>query len=48
MKGRVFMSQRVIDVTITVLSDVDVLVCGHDDMKHYDYTDNLNSPTSQN
>ena len=45
MKGRVFMSQRVIDVTLTVLSDVDVLVFGLDDKKH---TVNLNSATSQN
>ena len=48
MKGRVFMSQRVIDVTLTVLSDVDVLVFGLDDKKQYDYTVNLNSATSQN
>ena len=37
MKGRVFMSQRVIDVTLTVLSDVDVLVFGLDDKKQYAY-----------
>ena len=48
MKGRVFMRQRVIDVTLTVLSDVDVLVFGLDDKKQYDYTVNLNSATSQN
>lgn len=42
------MSQRVIDVTLTVLSDVDVLVFGLDDKKQYDYTVNLNSATSQN
>ena len=48
MKGRVFMSQRVIDVTLTVLSDVDVLVFGLDDKEQYDYTVNLNSATSQN
>ena len=31
------MSQRVIDVTLTVLSDVDVLVFGLDDKKQYAY-----------
>lgn len=42
------MSQRIIDVMLTVSADVDVLVFSLDD-EHFDaYTVNLNSATSQN
>ena len=42
------MSQRIIDVTLTVSADVDVLVFGLDDEQSDAYTVNLNSATSQN
>lgn len=42
------MSQRIIDVMLTVSADVDVLVFGLDDEHTDAYTVNLNSATSQN
>lgn len=42
------MSQRTIDVTLTVSADVDVLVFSLDDEYPDAYTLNLNSATSQN
>ena len=42
------MSQRIIDVTLTVSADVDVLVFGLDDEHSDAYAVNLNSATSQN
>ena len=48
MKGRIFMSQRVIDVTLTVSAEVDVLVFGLSDEESDGYMVNLNSAVSQN
>lgn len=42
------MSQRVIDVKLTAMSDVDVLIFGLDEERPEAYAVNLNSPTSQN
>lgn len=42
------MSQRVIDVILTVSADVDVLVFSLDDNQPDDYVVNLNSSASQN
>ena len=42
------MSQRVIDVILTVSADVDVLVFSLDDKQPDDYVVNLNSSASQN
>lgn len=42
------MSQRVIDVKLTAMSDVDVLIFGLDEERPETYAVSLNSPTSQN
>lgn len=42
------MSQRVIEVKLTTMSDVDVLIFGLDEERPEAYTVNLNSATSQN
>ena len=42
------MSQKVIEVKLTVLSDVDVLIFGLDEEQPEAYTVNLNSADSQN
>lgn len=42
------MSQRVIDVKLTAMSDVDVLIFGLDEEQPEAYVVNLNSATSQN
>lgn len=42
------MSQKTIDVTLTVSGDVDILVFGFDDEHPNAHYVNLNSPTSQN
>lgn len=42
------MSQRVIDVKLTAMSDVDVLIFGLDEERPEAYAVSLNSPTSQN
>ena len=42
------MNQKVIDVTLTVLSDKDVLVFGLDDEHPDEFVVNLNNPNSQN
>lgn len=42
------MSQRVIDVKLTAMSDVDVLIFGLDAERPEAYTVNLNSAASQN
>lgn len=42
------MSQKVIEVTLTVLSDVDVLIFGLDEEHSEAYVVNLNSSNSQN
>ena len=47
-KGKTFMNQKVIDVTLTVLSDKDVLVFRLDDEHPDEFVVNLNSPNSQN
>lgn len=47
MKGRIFMSQKVIDVILTVSADVDVLAFQLDEKNPDAYTVNLNSSASQ-
>lgn len=42
------MSQKVIDVKLTAMSDADVLIFGLDEERPEAYTVNLNSATSQN